>query len=100
MYGVIQIGKFDSKLPWGIFQLKPPELLSMQHFSLRKGLNFEACVWRAVSSHHPQEAPLAQFSLYVHKSGLKPDLFLFLRKDTFAKIEYLMDSCSNHCYWE
>ena len=41
----------------------------------RQGLNFESCVWRAVSSHsshHPQEALLAQFSLYVHKSGLKP----------------------------
>ena len=47
----------------------------------RRGLNFESCVWRAVSSHsshHPQEALLAQFSLYVHKSGLKPDLFHLL----------------------
>ena len=35
-----------------------------------QGLNFESCVWRAVSSHHPQEVLLAQFSLYVHKSGL------------------------------
>ena len=26
-------------------------------------------------SHHPQEVLLAQFSLYVHKSGLKPDSF-------------------------
>ena len=24
-------------------------------------------------SHHPQEVLLAQFSLYVHKGGLKPD---------------------------
>ena len=41
-----------------------------------QGLNFESCVWRAVSSHsshHPQEVFLAQFGLYVHKSGLKPD---------------------------
>ena len=32
--------------------------------------------WRTVSSHsshHPQEVLLAQFSLYVHKGGLKPD---------------------------
>ena len=46
----------------------------------RQGLNFESCVWRAVSSHSshdPQEALLAQFSLYVHKSGLKPDSFHF-----------------------
>ena len=31
-----------------------------------QGLNFESCVWRAVSSHsshHPQEVLLAQFSL-------------------------------------
>ena len=48
----------------------------------RQGSNFESCVWRTVSSqssHHPQEVLLAQFSLYVHKSGLKPDSFhLFL----------------------
>ena len=40
------------------------------------GSNFESCVWRTVSSqssHHPQEVLLAQFSLYVHKGGLKPD---------------------------
>ena len=46
----------------------------------RQGSNFESCVWRSVSSqssHHPQEALLAQFSLYVHKSGLKPDSFHF-----------------------
>ena len=42
----------------------------------RQGSNFESCVWRAVSSHsshHPQ------FGLYVHKGGLKPDLFHFVR---------------------
>ena len=39
------------------------------------GLNLESCVWRSVSSHHPQEVFLAQFSLYVHKSGLKPNSF-------------------------
>ena len=45
----------------------------------RQGSNFESCVWRTVSSqssHHPQVL-LAQFSLYVHKSGLKPDSFHF-----------------------
>ena len=43
-----------------------------------QGSNFESCVWRTVSpqsSHHPQEVLLAQFSLYVHKGGLKPDSF-------------------------
>ena len=39
----------------------------------RQGSNFESCVWRTVSSHHPQEVLLAQFILYVHKSDLKPD---------------------------
>ena len=44
----------------------------------RQGSNFESCVWRTVSSqssHHPQEVLLAQFGLYVHKGGLKPDSF-------------------------
>ena len=47
----------------------------------RQGSNFETCVWRTVSSqssHHPQEVLLAQFSLYVHKGGLKPDSFHFI----------------------
>ena len=42
--------------------------------------NFESCVWKTVSSHsshHPQKVLLAQFSLYVHKGGLKPDSFSF-----------------------
>ena len=46
----------------------------------RQGSSFESCVCRTVSSqssHHPQEVPLAQFSLYVHKGGLKPDSFHF-----------------------
>ena len=48
----------------------------------RQGSNFESCVWRTVSyqlSHHLQEVLLAQFSLYVHKGGLKPDSFHFLQ---------------------
>ena len=43
-----------------------------------QNLNFESCVWREVSSHsshHPQQVLLAQFSLYVHKTDLKPDSF-------------------------
>ena len=46
----------------------------------RQGSNFESCIWRTVSSrsfHHPQEVILVQFSLYVHKGGLKPDSFHF-----------------------
>ena len=42
-----------------------------------QGFNFESCVWRAVSSHHPQEVLPTQFSLYVHKRSLKPDSFHF-----------------------
>ena len=47
----------------------------------RQGSNFKSCVWRIVSSqssHQPQEVLLAQFSLYVHKGGLKPDSFHFI----------------------
>ena len=47
----------------------------------RQGSNFESCVWRTVSSqssHHPQEVLLAQFSLYVHKGGLKADSFHYI----------------------
>ena len=53
----------------------------------RQGSNFESCVWKTVSSqssHHPQEVLLAQFSLYVHKGGLKPDSFHF---------QYVWDMC-------
>ena len=58
----------------------------------RQGSNFESCVWRTVSSqssHHPQEVLLAQFSLYVHKGGLKPDSFHFqsLRLQLTKKID-------------
>ena len=56
-----------------------------------QGVNFESCVWRTVSSHsphRPQEVLLAQFSLYVHKSGLKPDSFHFylLKLNLFMKV--------------
>ena len=53
----------------------------------RQGSNFEFCVWRAVSSqssHHPQEVLLIQFSLYVHKGGLKLDSFHFLWEATWS----------------
>ena len=55
----------------------------------RQGSNFESCVWRTVSSHsshHPQEVLLAQFSLYVHKGGLKPDSFHFIFISLKAKM--------------
>ena len=60
----------------------------------RQGSNFESCVWRTVSSqssHHPQEVLLAQFSIYVHKGGLKPDSFHFshfkfdINQQTFSR---------------
>ena len=47
----------------------------------RQGSNYESCDWTTVSSHsshHPQEVLLAQFSLCVHKGGLKPDSFHFI----------------------
>ena len=55
----------------------------------RQGSNFESCVWRTVSSqssHHPQEVLLAQFSLYVHKGGLKPDSFHFISQKVDAAV--------------
>ena len=58
----------------------------------RQGSNFESCVWRTVSSqssHHPQKVLLAQFSLYVHKGGLKPDSFHFI---SFASDDLLLPS--------
>ena len=50
-----------------------------------QGSNFGSCVWRTVSSqssHHLQEVLLAQFSLYVHKGGLKPDSFHLIKHFT------------------
>ena len=68
--------QFCGEPPWprgSVLGLRPP------------GSNFESCVWRTVSSqssHHPQEVLLAQFSLYVHKCGLKPDSFHFISFDS------------------
>ena len=62
----------------------------------RQGSNFESCVWRTVSSqssHHPQEVLLAQFSLYVHKGGLKPDSFHFFyqrQKDSLLQSIFML----------
>ena len=47
----------------------------------RQGSDLESCVWRAMSSHsshHPQEGRLAQFRLYMFKSGIKPNSFHFI----------------------
>ena len=55
----------------------------------RQGSNFESCVWRTVSSqssHHPQEVLLVQFSLYVHKGGLKPDSFHFFLSNYYTNV--------------
>ena len=69
------------------------EFISFQA-SDRQGSNFESCVWRTVSSqssHHPQEVLLAQFSLYVHKGGLKPDSFHFISFHFRNLLEYSPD---------
>ena len=64
----------------------------------RQGSNFESCVWRTMSSqssHHPQEVLLAQFSLYVHKGGLKPDSFHFV----ILRNNYIRNFlCVTKCY--
>ena len=65
----------------------------------RQGSNFEYCVWRTVSSqssHHPQEVLLAQFSLYVHKGGLKPDSFYFCHVTSFPRVYDSFNLCKNH----
>ena len=59
----------------------------------RQGSNFESCVWRTVSSqssHHPQEVLLAQFSLYVHKGGLKPDSFHFCHSMPLEPLTFIV----------
>ena len=61
----------------------------------RQGSNFESCVWRTVSSqssHHPQDVLLAQFCLYVHTGGLKPDSFHFSRDKIIVTIGLLYNS--------
>ena len=66
----------------------------------RQGSNFESCVWRTVSSqssHHPQEVLLAQFSLYVHKGGLKPDSFHLRVADVYI-VEHLHDD--SYSFWQ
>ena len=47
------------------------------------------------SSHHPQEVLLAQFSLYVHKGGLKPDSFYFHHQLFYFTVKnvHLYDAC-------
>ena len=58
----------------------------------RQGSNFESCVWKAVSSqssHHPQKVLLAQFSLYVHTGGLKPDS---------CHLNMILYNCSGCCF--
>ena len=84
----------------------------------RQGSNFESCVWRTVSSqssHHPQEVLLAQFSLYVHKGGLKPDSFhfyhpayhspasfshtlLYRHRKRWASVTYVGPAIIQHCF--
>ena len=62
----------------------------------RRGSNFESCVWRTVSSqssHHPQEVLLGQFSLYVHKGGLKPDSFQFCQGSYFSRASAKIMTC-------
>ena len=66
----------------------------------RQGSNFESCVWRTVSSHsshHPQEVLLAQFSLYVHKGGLKPDSFHFCCWETAESTSSMRCMQSENC---
>ena len=50
-------------------------------------LSSKSCVWREVSSHHPQEVLLAQFSLYVHiQHG---GLYTAINSDRYAGAMFL-----------
>ena len=67
----------------------------------RQCSNFESCVWRTVSSqssHHPQEVLLAQFSLYVHKGGLKPDSFHFIWVETQVELRPSLSATTQCLY--
>ena len=69
----------------------------------RQGSNFESCVWRTVSSqssHHPQGVLLAQFSLYVHKGGLKPDSFHFCPIWSWISVNYVHRRCNDVCMYQ
>ena len=71
----------------------------------RQGSNFESCVWRAVSSHlshHPQEVLLAQFSLYVHRSGIEPDLFHLIHSHCTLSMAWsptVLEGCAEEPAW-
>ena len=54
------------------------------------------------SSHRPQEVLLAQFSLYVHKGGLKPDSFHFFtylkyNDDKHDKLDFMAKNTLLRC---
>ena len=66
----------------------------------RQGSDFESCVWKTVSSqssYHPQEVFLAQFSLYVHKGGLKPDSFHFFCSMDTCPHRNISRTINNNC---
>ena len=78
----------------------------------RQDSNFESCVWKTVSSqssHHPQEVLLAQFSLSVHKGGLKPGSFHYIsylvifskpveEMKNIIHVLYLLPTCNDGDY--
>ena len=82
-------------LPHPLVKLNIAESLRDQEVACsasdRQGSNFESCVWRAVSSHHPQEVLLAQFSLYVHKSGPIHLIFVHSDLEIYRISSFLLD---------
>ena len=70
---VVSTYAFHSRV-WGSFPglcgLKETNMFLLQPL-VKLGWNFESCVQKAVSSHHPQEVLLAQFTLDVHKKWPK-----------------------------
>ena len=59
-------------------QTHPPTRCIQVCPSVSEVINLSISVNLSQSSHHPQEVLLAQFSLFAHKGGLKPDSFHFI----------------------
>ena len=85
-------GKNNALVIGYIFTWDSTLLIALQHDNkpVQPDVTIEqSYVWMAVSSHsfhYLQKVLLAKFSLYVHKSSLKPDSFHFI----FVTIEHLL----------
>ena len=72
------LSELMEKVSLSVGQNHPPTRCIKVCPSVSEVINLSISVNLSQSSHHPQEVFLAQFSLYVHKGGLKPDSFHFI----------------------